>query len=101
MRYASNTKQLLALCCLLLLVGCQKEEGDKAGEPLFESIGSSKNKAGMGPNDGIPEGPGLQLPSCIKIVKRPNLKFVPDKRKLYGATETFYVAVSFVNTCCS
>lgn len=90
---------LIVLFILPLLVDCQK--GDKNTWINIEPIGSSKNKIGLGENKGEPEGLELQLPPCIRIVERPNYRFNPNETKVYGSSRTFYIPVSFVNTCCN
>jgi hypothetical protein len=62
-------------------------------------IGSSKDRPGIGPTDGIPTGTPLKLPPCIRIVDRKNKPFDADLKKLYGSSTTFYVDISFVNDC--
>jgi len=99
------------ICMVALLtvaVSCKKGSADApAGEDLeikpqdynIIAIQSSKDKPDVGKSKAVPEGMEQVLPSCVKIVKRPNLKFVPYVSKLHGASQAFYVAISFVNTC--
>jgi hypothetical protein len=93
---------------IAVAVSCKKEAADAPSDEDLEikpedyntiAIPSSKNKPGLGRSTLAPDGVALHLPSCVKIEKRPNLKFAPDVSRLHGSSQAFYVAVSFVNTC--
>jgi len=89
---------------LLAFGDCEKGssiEDEQGGDPNEIIIGTSKTKPGLGPNNGMPEGTDLQLPACIKMVKRNGIHFTADPSKLYGSSQAFYVALSFINTCTS
>jgi hypothetical protein len=94
---------LVFLGLLILAFSCKKTENETGDNPggggNVAPIGSSKNRPGLGNSAGLPEGVDLQLPPCVRIVDRPNYRFNVNETKIYGFTETFYVPVSFVNTC--
>ncbi|RPD42071.1 hypothetical protein [Chitinophaga barathri] len=87
-RYFLITMLVLAAAC---------SDKDKSSPLPFESIGSSKNQPGIGPNDGEPLGTAFTLPAGTRFVQRPNHRFDPDLDKLFGNANTFYVDVHLVN----
>lgn len=97
------SKWMYYTVALWLLVGCGKGEGADLPDPLEEGndwdmvIPSSKDKPGLGDNDGIPAGVPWQLPQGIEVVARPDKPFSPDLGLLHGSLNTFYADVNFIN----
>lgn len=87
---------LAAILGAFCLSGCDKAKD--ALEDEFEIvIPASSNQPGIGNTDGEPEGTTWVLPEGVRIVRRPGHRFDPSPDKLYGASNSFYADISFVN----
>lgn len=86
---------LLAIGGMLCLTGCDKSPDNKDDFEIV--IAPSSNQPGIGGTDGDPVGNAWVLPDGIRIVRRPHYRFNPSPDKLYGASNSFYADISFVN----
>ncbi len=84
----------LGIVLMAVLWGCSKDLRILEDEDLpFESISAITNEPGFGETDGPHQGIPFTLPKGLRLIERPQHKFDPDIKKLYGKINTFYVDI--------